>query len=186
MAESIIVTLLPFLFLVVLFSGGERFRRQNIDMDGDPPIARRWFYLSKYSIILLWAAMAVHSWGLSLSFFPVPKPFKPVALCLWLAGFCLLFMGRFGMGDSFRLGSPQEATRLKTNGLFGFSRNPMYLGVYSTLLAAILYTLNPILLLVGAFIMAVHHKIVLAEERHLQTVFGEEYANYSRRVGRYL
>ena len=186
MVESVIVTLFPVLFLIVFFSGGERFRRQNINMDGDPPIDRTWFYLSKYSMVVLWAAMAAHSWGLNLSFFPVPKPIKPVALCLWLAGFLLLFMGRFGMGDSFRMGSPQEATRLKTNGLFAFSRNPMYVGVYSTLLAAILYTLNPIVLLLGAFIIAVHHKIVLAEEGYLRNVFGEEYATYCQRVRRYL
>jgi protein-S-isoprenylcysteine O-methyltransferase Ste14 len=40
--------------------------------------------------------------------------------------------------------------------------------------------------LLGAFIVAVHHRIVLAEEGHLRYAFGEEYAGYCRRVGRYL
>jgi protein-S-isoprenylcysteine O-methyltransferase Ste14 len=35
------------------------------------------------------------------------------------------------------------------------------------------------------FIVAVHHRIVLAEEAHLQKAFGGEYAEYCRRVGRY-
>jgi protein-S-isoprenylcysteine O-methyltransferase Ste14 len=46
--------------------------------------------------------------------------------------------------------------------------------------------LNPILLLVAVYIVAVHHKIVLAEEEHMQKVFGEEYTQYCRRVRRYL
>jgi protein-S-isoprenylcysteine O-methyltransferase Ste14 len=62
----------------------------------------------------------------------------------------------------------------------------MYLGVYSTLLAACLYTLNPIVLVLAIFVVAVHHKIVLAEERYLSGVFGEEYADYCRRVRRYI
>jgi protein-S-isoprenylcysteine O-methyltransferase Ste14 len=62
----------------------------------------------------------------------------------------------------------------------------MYLGMYATLLASVLRTLNPVLLLLGAFIVAVHHRIVLAEEGHLRNAFGEDYAGYCRRVRRYL
>jgi protein-S-isoprenylcysteine O-methyltransferase Ste14 len=62
----------------------------------------------------------------------------------------------------------------------------MYLGVYATLLASVLYTLNPILLFVGLFVAAVHHKIVLAEERYLQKEFCGAYGDYCKRVRRYL
>jgi len=61
----------------------------------------------------------------------------------------------------------------------------MYLGVFATLLAATLYTLNPFVLLIAIFIVAVHHRIVLAEEAYLQEAFGGEYAEYCRRVRRY-
>jgi protein-S-isoprenylcysteine O-methyltransferase Ste14 len=186
MAESILVTLLPVLFLIVLFGGGELFRRRAIDMDGDPPINHPLFYVSKYSIIILWAAMALQSWGIDLTLVRVPPPLKVVALGCWVLGFGLLFTGRFRLGASFRIGSPKERTSLETNGLFRISRNPMYLGVFATLLASILYTGNPILLLVGIFIVVVHHLIVLAEERYLRDVFGDEYIAYCRRVRRYL
>ena len=186
MIESLAVTVLPVLFLIVLFGGGELFRRRAIDMDGDPPINRTIFYVSKYSIVILWGAMVLHRWGIRLSFTSVPQPLKWTALCFWVFGFGLLFTGRFGLGESFRIGSPKEKTHLQVNGLFRFSRNPMYLGVYATLLALVFYTLNPVLLLVGVFIIAVHHLIVLAEEQYLQNVFGEEYAAYCRRVRRYL
>jgi len=41
-------------------------------------------------------------------------------------------------------------------------------------------------LLVAAFVIAVHHKIVLAEEAHLRRAWGEEYRNYCSQVRRYL
>ena len=40
--------------------------------------------------------------------------------------------------------------------------------------------------LIGIFVVAVHHRIILAEEQHLRKVFGEEYMDYCSRVRRYL
>ncbi len=186
MIESVVVTVFPVLFLIVLFGGGALLRHKNIDMDGKPPIDRRIFYTSKYAILGLWAVMIVQSWGLDLSFVRAPGWLRWVSLALWVGGFLLLFIGRLGLADSFRIGSPKESTHLKTSGLFRFSRNPMYVGVYATILASILYTLNPIVLLAGVFVVAVHHRIVLAEEQHLQKAFGQVYTDYCCRVRRYL
>ncbi len=184
--EPLLVTALPFFFLIVLFGGGALLRRRNIDMDGVPPIDKRLYLPAKYSIVVLWVAMVSRSWGANLSFMRVPEPSRWVALALWAFGFALLFTGRFGLGASFRIGSAREKTGLRTSGLFRLSRNPMYLGVYSTLLASFLYTLSPIVFVLAIFVVAVHHKIVLAEEQFLSGVFGEEYADYCRRVRRYL
>jgi protein-S-isoprenylcysteine O-methyltransferase Ste14 len=116
----------------------------------------------------------------------VPELVRWVSLPLWVLGFILLFIGRFGLGDSFRIGSPKESMQLKVNGLLRFSRNPMDLGLFATLLASARYTLNPILMCIGVFIAAVHHRIVLEEEQHLREAFGEEYMNYCSHVRRYL
>jgi protein-S-isoprenylcysteine O-methyltransferase Ste14 len=186
MLESFVITIFPIVFLGVLFGGGEFFRRRSIDQGGDAPITKTLFIASKYSIVVLWGAAVAHSWGLDLSIVKGPEPLRWFSLCLWAAGFVLLFLGRFGLGSSFRLGSPREGTRLQTDGLFRFSRNPMYLGVYTTLLAAVLYTLNPIVLILAIFVVVVHHRIVLAEEQYLRGVFGDEYADYCLRVRRYL
>lgn len=186
MVEPVAVTILPVVFLAVLFGGGAAFRRQNIDMDGEPPIDRRVFYASKYAIVILWGAMVACSWGAPLSFGALPPASRWAGWLLWTAGFLILFAGRFGLGRSFRIGSPKESTDLKMTGLFGLSRNPMYLGVYATVLASALYTFNPIVLAVGAFVVGTHHVIVLAEERYLESAFGAEYATYRRRVRRYL
>ena len=155
-------------------------------MDGEPPIDRTIFYTSKYLIVIVWATTVLQSWGINLSFLKPPSFVKPASLSLWVVGFSLLLIGRFGMGNSFRIGSPKESTNLKMDGLFRLSRNPMYLGVFATLLASVLYTLNPIILLVAVFIVVVHHKIVLAEGQYLQKSFGEEYLAYCHRVRRYI
>jgi hypothetical protein len=62
----------------------------------------------------------------------------------------------------------------------------MYAGIDVTMIAALLYTGNPALLAVGAFVIAVQHRIILAEERWLLATFGEEYEHYRERVGRYV
>ena len=186
MLESIVVTLLPVLFLLVLFGSGAVFRRHNVDMDGTAPINKVLFLSSKYAIVLLWAAMVSQGWGVHLSPVGSPAVLTRIALAVWVLGFAMLFAGRFGLGSSFRIGAPKDQTCLRTDGLFRVSRNPMYLGVYSTLLATVLYTASPLVLLVGAYVVAVHHYIVLAEEAHLRAVFGEEYSTYCRRVRRYL
>jgi protein-S-isoprenylcysteine O-methyltransferase Ste14 len=46
--------------------------------------------------------------------------------------------------------------------------------------------LNPIALALALFSIAVHHRIVLAEERFLAGAFGPAYQDYCHRVRRYL
>ncbi|RPI20769.1 MAG: hypothetical protein EHM61_26340, partial [Acidobacteria bacterium] len=91
--------------------------------------------------------MVFQAWGVDLSFFTIPRVLKALSLFLWGFGFALLFSGRLGLGNSFRIGSAKESTSLRMVGLFRWSRNPMYVGVYATLIASALYTANPILLL---------------------------------------
>jgi len=186
MIEALLATLLPLGFLIVLFGGGAHFLRNNIEQDGEAPINRTLFYVSKYSILVLWGAMILQSWGIGISLYEVPPLFQVIGLVSWCFGFSLLYIGRFEMGRSFRLGTPKEHTSLKVDGLFRLSRNPMYVGMYATIIAAALYTLNPVVIVLGAFVIAVHHSIVLAEENHLQKVFGQEYVKYRNGVRRYV
>jgi hypothetical protein len=81
---------------------------------------------------------------------------------------------------------PDVLTRFQRFGVFRFTRNPMYAGIDVTMIAAVLYTGNPALLAVGAFVIAVQHRIIRAEERWLLETFGSEYVHYQERVGRYV
>ena len=186
MLLPLFVTLLPVLFLAGLVQKARAFHRRSIDMDGEPPISKALFVSSKYAIVVVWGAMVIQTWGGNLSSVDVPDLCKDVSLGLWILGFALLFSGRSGLGDSFRIGSPKESTGLKQTGLYRFSRNPMYVGVYATLCAAILRTLNPALLLAAVYVIAIHQRIVLAEEAQMRHVFGQEYRTYCSRVRRYL
>ena len=186
MIEAVAVTILPLGFLVILFGGGALFLRDNIEQDGKAPINRTLFYTSKYSVVIVWGAMVVQAWGINISSTEVPPSLSMVALFSWFFGFLFLYLGRFAMGNSFRLGTAREETSLKDDGLFGLNRNPMYMGMYATIAGSSLYTLNLIVILLGAFIIAIHHTIVLAEEKHMQNVFGQKYVEYSSRVRRYI
>ncbi|MDD1697645.1 MAG: phosphatidylethanolamine N-methyltransferase family protein [Methanoregula sp.] len=186
MIEAILVTILPVGFLIIIFLGGALFLQKKISQDGEAPINRPLFYTSKYSIMFIWGAMALASWGIGFPSVQVPRFLQIIALGFWCAGFALLYLGRFKLGESFRLGTPKEDTSLKTDGLFRLSRNPMYVGVYATIIAASLYTLNPVVILLGAFVVAVHHAIVLAEEKTMHKVFSQEYSAYCSHVRRYV
>jgi len=54
----------------------------------------------------------------------------------------------------------------------------MYAGLDLTMIAAILYTRNPAILALAAFVIAAHHRIILAEERWLLATFGRAYEGY--------
>ncbi len=186
MFEPFLIAAFPVLFMAVLAGGGISLQRRGIDMDGRPPIDRNLFLLSKLAMVIPWTGMVLQAFGVNLALARVPPLFKWAALSLWIFGWGLLLAGRIGLGRSFRVGCPKEETSLRTNGVFRFSRNPMYVGLDATLLAAALYTLNPLVLTVGIGVAGVHHRIILAEEECLRKMRGQEYEEYYRRVGRYL
>jgi protein-S-isoprenylcysteine O-methyltransferase Ste14 len=186
MLEAFFVAAFPVLFLAVLAGGRASLRRRNIDMEGVAPINKDLFLLSKIAMMVPWAAMILQGYGVDVSSLKLPAPLKWVSLALWASGFALLLAGRIGLGSSFRVGCPEGETALRTRGIYQWSRNPMYFGVYMTCLAAALYTLNPLVLVIGAGVIAVHHRIVLAEEECLRKMLGQEYKEYCQRVRRYL
>ncbi|OGD23003.1 MAG: hypothetical protein A2W03_04480 [Candidatus Aminicenantes bacterium RBG_16_63_16] len=186
MFEPVFVEAFPVLFLTGLISARLAFRRRKIDMEGAPPIDKRLFFPSKVVMLIPWAAMILQGFGVNLSWASVPRALQWLSIFLWALGFSLATAGRFGLGSSFRVGCAEEKTILRTGGIFRISRNPIYIGLNSTFLASALYTLNPIVLLVGAGLVVLHHRIIQAEEECLRRMFGKEYEGYCRRVGRYV
>ena len=75
---------------------------------------------------------------------------------------------------------------LNTNGIYRFSRNPMYLSYFMIFLGFACMTASLILGgIVMVFIVA-SHWIILAEERWCIAKFGGAYRQYMQRVRRYL
>lgn len=78
------------------------------------------------------------------------------------------------------------ANGFNQNGLYRFSRNPMYVAYFLFFLGCALLTRSLVLLgLVLVFQIAAHW-IILSEERWCLEKFGEEYSAYMQRVRRYV
>jgi protein-S-isoprenylcysteine O-methyltransferase Ste14 len=81
--------------------------------------------------------------------------------------------------------SPPE--RLVTDGLYRYSRNPMYLAVLLILCGwALAYGSRALWVYAAAMTIAFHLRVVLAEEPWLARTHGEQWAAYRARVPRWL
>ena len=75
---------------------------------------------------------------------------------------------------------------LVTDGVFGWLRNPMYVGA-SLFLAglAIMLASDWMLVMTVGFVLVIHFGVVKREERYLVAKFGEPYRQYMSQVPRY-
>ena len=77
--------------------------------------------------------------------------------------------------------------KLVVRGLYRFTRNPMYLGVLTIVLAwSALGRAADVALYAACVASAFHAFIVFYEEPHLEQLFDADYAAYRARVGRWL
>ena len=82
--------------------------------------------------------------------------------------------------------APERSSRLVTGGVYRFSRNPMYLALALFLLAWALWLGNGAALVWPALFAAYLTRFqIVPEERALAAKFGQEYAQYCRRVRRW-
>lgn len=82
---------------------------------------------------------------------------------------------------------PESASALVTGGIYRFTRNPMYLGLATLLLAWAIY-LGNLAALTGLplFILYMKRFQIASEERALEARFGAEYIAYRTRVRRWV
>jgi protein-S-isoprenylcysteine O-methyltransferase Ste14 len=82
---------------------------------------------------------------------------------------------------------PQAASSLVTTGVFRMTRNPMYLGLLSVLLAWAVFLCSA-WALAGppAFVLYISRFQIAPEERVLAAKFGETYCAYTEKVRRWL
>jgi protein-S-isoprenylcysteine O-methyltransferase Ste14 len=135
---------------------------------------------------------------LAYSFFPEIYSYAmPIA---WLEHYWLRSLGviflllSFGwtvlaqaqMGESWRIGIDQEhPTDLVQNGVFNYSRNPIFLGMMVTLVGLFVVIPNAltlVALVVGVVLIQIQVRL---EEEFLVRSHGQEYSEYRRRVRRW-
>ena len=83
--------------------------------------------------------------------------------------------------------APQRASALVQTGVFGLTRNPMYLGMLLLLMGWAAYLGNAVSLLVlPLFVWLLNTLQIKPEERIMQDRFGEHFTRYAARVRRWV
>jgi protein-S-isoprenylcysteine O-methyltransferase Ste14 len=81
----------------------------------------------------------------------------------------------------------ETASSLVTTGVFGYTRNPMYVSLTSFLIGWAIYLAAPLTLLGPlAFVAYITRFQIIPEERALRRIFGKSYDDYCVRVRRWL
>ncbi|WP_295555049.1 methyltransferase family protein [uncultured Stenotrophomonas sp.] len=82
---------------------------------------------------------------------------------------------------------PAVASALVTQGVYRYTRNPMYLGQATVLAGVMLYLRSPVALLaVPLFVLYITRLQIVPEERALSARFPEAYTAFRQRVRRWL
>lgn len=108
-------------------------------------------------------------------------PFRIAGIALILFGAYVWYKGALGSGMDDNI----SENKLKTDGIYAWVRNPMYSGIWILNIGVILMWHNAWLLLAPAInwlIMTV--ALMNTEEKWLLKLYGEEYAQYKKRVNR--
>lgn len=145
---------------------------------------------------------------------PPPIVFLAVAIAMWLAarsspaidvdqklrlavapllagfGVVMAFLGLNAFRAARTTVNPvniDAASSLVTTGIYSYTRNPMYVGLTSLLMAWSVYLTVPVTLLGPvAFVLYITRFQIEPEERVLSRIFGRDYDDYCARVRRWL
>lgn len=111
-----------------------------------------------------------------------------IGAVLCLAGLVGLLLSLVSFGNSFRVGIDiEKPDKLITSGMFAVSRNPLYVSFIALFGGLMLMHFNPAsVILYFVFFIPVVHRQVMREEKFMRGHYGEEYADYCRKVRRYL
>jgi len=110
-----------------------------------------------------------------------------IGLGLLLASLIWTLLAQVQMGNSWRIGiDANNKTQLVTQGIFGISRNPIFLGMRVTLLGFFLILPNAVTLttlVLGEALMQIQVRL---EEEYLRRTHGDEYRKYCQSTRRWL
>jgi protein-S-isoprenylcysteine O-methyltransferase Ste14 len=108
----------------------------------------------------------------------------PLVIGLGIYAWCAADFTFVGGGTPAPIDPPRK---LVLNGLYRYSRNPMYVGVLTVLLSEALFFESPRHLLYALCVFAAFEAfIVFYEEPHLRRQFGEAYIRYCSAVPRWV
>ena len=140
-----------------------------------------------------WIAIAIYSFFPYLYKYLIPVWYleNPIAqkigVGLLLFAFAWIIIAQFQMSNSWRIGiNYEETTKLIDHGLFGVSRNPIFLGVLISYVGTFLVIPNALTFSLMAITFITIQIQVRMEEEFLTSTLGEKYLSYKSRVRRWL
>ncbi|MGH2643367.1 MAG: methyltransferase family protein [Chitinophagaceae bacterium] len=109
----------------------------------------------------------------------------------WIFVLLSLFFGMSGVFRFLRTNNTVEtfrsASSLQTTGIYTISRNPMYVGLVCLYTGLSLLIGNWwTIIFIPLFIIILQLYVIQREEIYLQYTFGEQYANYKKKVRRWI
>lgn len=123
--------------------------------------------------------------------FSLVLPFAPVlALGLGAIGALAAVLGVLSFhraGTTIDPTKPQKSTALVTTGIYGLSRNPMYLGFLLVLTGWVVFLANVLaVFLIPLFVLYMNRFQIAPEERVLLAKFGADFVAYKAKVRRWV
>lgn len=110
-----------------------------------------------------------------------------IGVFICFAGVIFFLLSLISFGKSFRVGiDVRQPDRLVTTGIFGISRNPMYVSFAAVLLGQFFIFPNWILLVYVLAGFWLFNRQIVREEVFLNAHYGKEYRDYCQKVPRYL
>jgi len=177
---------------------------QAVVNDPQRSLAEKVFEASTFFLLVFWAYLIInYADGRGPRWLPEwldhalrnVQPFKWLGAALLAAGVALYALAMRAMGHSWRMGidrpahDPQAAAptaALIIHGIFAHTRNPIYLSFDLLFLGSFLIHGRVVILLAGLALALCFHLQILREERFLAGCYGERFADYRRRVRRYI
>jgi protein-S-isoprenylcysteine O-methyltransferase Ste14 len=126
---------------------------------------------------------------------PLPFSVPGIDLVHWIIGGSLILIGlalaAAGIRNFSRAGTPVRSIKptraLATTGIHGWSRNPIYLGMFLLYGGVGIAAQSPwILILTLPLAITIRYGVVAREETYLERRFGDTYRDYKARVRRWL
>ena len=117
----------------------------------------------------------------------MPQSIRYAGFGIGIVGDLIFLISVHCMRDSWRAGIPdQDKTKLVTEGIYAYSRNPAFLGFDLQYIGILLMYCNVLLAVFTVFAVVMLHLQILQEEEYMTNTFGEEYVCYRNHVLRYL
>jgi protein-S-isoprenylcysteine O-methyltransferase Ste14 len=145
--------------------------------------------ISTLILFALWIMYIINP-DISLLFLSV-KPLTGLEYIKWISvslitiSTIIEIISGLTLGKSGRIHSPTEKTKLIKTGIYGIIRNPIAFGLFLYGLGILLLNPNLLGFLMMIFLVYGYNFKVDTEAKKLKEMFGDEWDEYCRRVGKY-